>query len=163
MRKSAFRISRGFSAITIGGSGGGQPLPLVILTVVVLAMALLTVFDSVMGNSGGVNLDKEIPFKCTNDKCNPPDGTIVKYTIRDLQKITQPGGMGGPMMGPMTLDCPTCKQKTLTQAVECPKCQFIFVMQINPAANKFDDRCPKCGESYAKAWQEKYRQSGGDD
>jgi hypothetical protein len=158
MRNRSLRILNGFSGVTIGGSGSGQPLPLVILTVVVLAMALVTVYDAIVGGPTGVDLNKQIPFKCVNPQC----GTIVKYTIRELQKMAQPGG-GGPMMGPMTLNCPKCNQKTLTQAVECPKCQFIFVMQIDPAHNKFDDRCPKCGISYAKAWQDKYRQSGGDD
>jgi hypothetical protein len=102
--------------------------------------------------NSGVNLDKKIPFKCTT--C----GKVVMYTIRDLQKMQKPGQMG-PMMGPMTLDCPKCEKKTLTQAVECPKCGEIFVMKMDPAKGLFNDKCPKCHESYAKAWQEKYKKS----
>jgi prepilin-type processing-associated H-X9-DG protein len=100
--------------------------------------------------SSGVNLEKKIPFKCTNCK------TVVLYSIRELQKMQKPGSMG-PMMGPMTLDCPECKKKSLTQAVECPKCGEIFVMKMDPDKGLFDDKCPKCKESYAKAWQEKYK------
>jgi predicted RNA-binding Zn-ribbon protein involved in translation (DUF1610 family) len=144
------------SDIIIGGSGGGQPLHLVILTVLVLLMAIVSVYDAAFGgSSNGVNLDKKIPFKCTS--CD----NIVMYTIRNLQKMQKPGQMG-PMMGPMTLDCPKCRWKTLTQAVECPKCGEIFVMKMDPSRNMFDDKCPKCGESYAKAWQEKYRKTQGD-
>jgi len=74
------------SDIIIGGSGGGQPLHLVILTMLVLVMALISVYDAAFGGgNGGVNLDKRIPFKCTN--CN----NIVMYTIRDLQKMQKPG------------------------------------------------------------------------
>lgn len=103
-----------------------------------------------------VNLDKQIPFKCTS--C----GHIERVTIRDLQKKVQPDKDHGPMMGPMTLDCPKCQKKTLAQAVECPKCATIFVMKMDPKTDLFDDRCPKCQESYAKAWQERYRKSNGE-
>lgn len=185
-RSAWFRGS--LSGVTIGGSGGGQPLSLVILTIIVLAMALATVYDAVLGRNTGVDLTKKVPFKCTNAQCNPPQGTVQWYTIGELQKMMptpgpgmpagpgippgpgtttgpgMPGGpMAGPMAGPMTLECPACHQKNLTQAVQCPKCGNIFVMQTDPAANKFDDSCPKCHESYAKAWQEKYRQSGGEE
>jgi ribosomal protein L37AE/L43A len=148
----------GFKPVFAGFAGatvGGQPVPLLIMTIIVLSMALISVFDSVLGSgAGGVNLDKQIPFKCTNAKCNE----IVMYTIRDLQKMQKPGAMG-PMMGPMTLNCPKCNNKTLTQAVECPKCKEVFVMKMDPSKGLFDDKCPKCHESYAKAWQEKYRKS----
>ncbi len=146
-------IRQGFSRRAFSAGGGGEPVSLIILTVVVLVMALITVFDATLGGgAGGVNLDKQIPFKCTS--CS----NVVMYTIRDLQKMQKPGQMG-PMMGPMTLDCPKCKKKTLTQAVECPKCGEIFVMKMDPSKGLFDDKCPKCKESYAKAWQEKYRKS----
>jgi len=147
-----FGWSTSFGAIS-RSAAGGQPVPLLVLTVIVLAMALITVFDSLMPTSG-VNLNKQIPFKCTN--C----GNIQQFTIRELQKMQNPGQMG-PMMGPMTLTCQKCGKKTLTQAVECPKCQEIFVMKMDPSRGLFDDKCPKCGVSYAKAWQEKYRKEKG--
>ncbi len=143
-------VSSGFMGATVGG----QPVPLLVMTIIVLSMALISVFDSVMGTGTGINLDKKIPFKCT--KCS----NIVMYTIRELQKMQKPGAMG-PMMGPMTLNCPKCNNKTLTQAVECPKCAEVFVMKMDPSRGLFDDKCPKCKESYAKAWQEKYRKSKG--
>jgi len=148
-----------FSGITIGGSGG-QPLPLVILTIVVLAMALITVIDSVISDPNDIDHNRKIPFKCTNPACN----AVEYYTIGDLQKMQQPGSMG-PMMGPMVLDCPKCNQKTLTQAVECPveTCKEVFIMNMDPMKGVFDDKCPKCGTSYSKAWQEKYREENGDD
>jgi len=155
MRSTSMWFRTGFSGVTIGGSGGGQPTPLIVLTVIVLAMALVTVYDAAVGGDRGPNLDKEIPFKCTS--C----GNIQKFTIRELQKMQKPGEMG-PMMGPMTLNCQKCGKKTLTQAVECPKCQEIFVMKMDPSRGLFDDKCPKCGESYAKAWQEKYRKNKGE-
>jgi len=105
---------------------------------------------------GNINLDKKIPFKCVS--CNK----ITQFTIKDLQKMQKPGEMG-PMMGPMKLECPQCKKKELTQAVECPKCNQVFVMKMDPAKGLFDDKCPKCGESYAKAWQEKYRKTQGNE
>ncbi len=155
MRSTSMWFRTGFSGVTIGGSGGGQPTPLIVLTVIVLAMALVTVYDAAVGGDRGPNLDKEIPFKCTS--C----GNIQKFTIRELQKMQKPGEMG-PMMGPMTLNCQKCGKKTLTQAEECPKCQENFVMKMDPSRGLFDDKCPKCGESYAKAWQEKYRKNKGE-
>jgi len=153
MDKSSVWFRTSFSGITIGGSYGGQPLSLVVLTVVVSAMALITVYDAVSGSrTSGVNPQKQIPFKCLS--CN----TIVQYTIKDLQKMQKPGEMG-PMMGPMKLECPRCHRKELTQAVECPRCNEVFVMKMDPSKGLFDDKCPKCGESYAKAWQEKYRKT----
>ncbi|MFA5864038.1 MAG: M56 family metallopeptidase [Phycisphaerae bacterium] len=103
-------------------------------------------------NSNRPNLDKQIPFKCSD--C----GTVVKYTIGKLQKMPKLRTMS-PMMGPLVLDCPKCKREALTQAVECLKCGEIFIMKMDPDKKVFDDRCPKCGTSYAKAWQEKYRKS----
>jgi predicted RNA-binding Zn-ribbon protein involved in translation (DUF1610 family) len=93
-----------------------------------------------------------IPFKCIS--C----GDIEKYTISELQKM--PKINKGPMMGPMKLNCPKCGKDTLTQAVVCPSCGEIFVMKMDPAKGLFDDKCTKCGKSYAKAWQEKYRKAG---
>lgn len=152
MRRTFSLVRTKFSGLTIGGSGGGQPLPLVILTIVVLAMALMTVYDAASGGSNRVNLNKKIPFKCTS--C----GEVVYYTIKDLQKMQKPNAMG-PMMGPMVLTCPKCHKKTLTQATKCPKCGEVFIMKMDPAKGLFDDKCPKCGTSYAKAWKEKYRKS----
>ena len=151
MRNRSSLVRTGFSGVTIGGSAGGQPVPLVILTIVVLAMALLTVWDAATGGSSKINLNKKIPFKCT--KCS----AVVYYTIKDLQKMQKPGQMG-PMMGPLKLDCPKCGgKKTLTQAVQCPKCGEVFIMEMDPKTGMFDDKCPKCGSSYAEAWREKYR------
>jgi len=104
----------------------------------------------------GINFDKKIPFKCTN--CS----TTVPYTIRELQQMKKPDEMG-PMMGPLILPCPKCHKDTLTQAVECPNCSEIFIMKVDPATGTFDDKCPKCHESYAKSWQKKYWKENGTD
>ena len=71
----------------------------------------------------------------------------------------------GPMMGPMVLQCPKCSKQTLTQAVECPVETYkeVFIMNMDPMKGIFDDKCPKCGVSYSKAWQEKYQASGGEE
>jgi len=155
MRKNLCVFRPAGSNLFMAGSRGGQPVPLVVLSVIVVIMVLLTVYDTTLGTSSGFNSNKEIPFKCTS--C----GNIQKFTIKELQKMQKPGEMG-PMMGPMKLVCEKCNQKTLTQAVECPKCQEIFVMKMDPSRGLFDDKCPKCGESYAKAWQEKYRKEQGE-
>ncbi|NLX07108.1 MAG: hypothetical protein GXY33_18385 [Phycisphaerae bacterium] len=137
--------------VTIGGSGTGQPLPVVVLTVVVVVMALITVYKTSISPGGGIDLSKEIPFKCK--ACNE----IVNKTLRDLQQMEETQQMG-PMMGPMKLVCPKCGKKELTQAVKCPKCEEVFIFEMDPMAGaSFDDRCPKCGVSYSEAWQEKYR------
>jgi len=113
--------------------------------------------ESHSSRSGRFNLDKKIPFRCTN--C----GLVRSFAIRELQKMQKPD-KADPSMGPMKLDCTQCGKKTLTQAVECPKCQEIFVLKIlkiDATRNSLDDKCPKCGESYIKAWQEKYRKPAG--
>jgi ribosomal protein L37AE/L43A len=156
MRSKSLWLRPKFSGVTVGGSGGGQPLPLVILTVVVLAMALITVFDSVTSSGREIDLSKQIPFKCTNPQCNE----VKFYTLGELKTMQKPGSMG-PMMGPMILDCPKCSQHTLTQAVKCPKCDEVFIMKMDPSKGMFDDKCPKCGVSYAKAWKEKYQKKNG--
>jgi uncharacterized paraquat-inducible protein A len=65
--------------------------------------------------------------------------------------------MVGKMMEPLVLDCPFCKEHTLTRAIKCPKCDFIFIMKLNLMEGFFDDKCPKCGVSYSTAWQEEYK------
>jgi len=166
----------------VSGKGKWLALKVEVICFLMIVLALLTLRDYKQSQAQAqVNLDKQIPFKCT--ACS----SIEYYKIRDLQKIykpeqmrlaqgpaTQPANAAEagkpptttapvmePMMGPMTLQCKKCGKKTLTQAVECPKCQNIFVMKMDPAKGLFDDKCPKCGESYAKAWQEKYRKSQG--
>jgi len=93
---------------------------------------------------------KWLIFKCT--LC----GKVEKISIRQLQKMQKPDEMS-PMMGPMKLECPKCHKKELTQGVECPACQEKFVMKLDPAKGRYDDRCPKCGKSYAEAWRDMYR------
>jgi hypothetical protein len=174
MRNGWFGVRMGVDGVTIGEGGGGvKGVNLILLSIFMILLAIVTLTDYGMSRrKATVNLDKEIPFMCT--QCS----SVYAYKIRDLQKMQKPFGaaglttqpttgpageaMLGPMMGPMTLECPKCHQKTLTQAVECPKCQEIFVMKMNPAQNLFDDKCPKCGVSYAKAWQEKYRKTQGE-
>jgi prepilin-type processing-associated H-X9-DG protein len=96
-------------------------------------------------------LNKNIPFKCTNKDC----GTIELFSIGELRKMQEPVEKG-PMMGPMVFDCPKCKKHSLTQAVECPACEEIFILNMDPKIGVFDDKCPKCGKNYVKAWKEKY-------
>ncbi|NLX07107.1 MAG: hypothetical protein GXY33_18380 [Phycisphaerae bacterium] len=136
--------------VGIGGAGGGQPLPVVVLTVVVVVMALITVYKSI--NPGdGLDPNRKIPFKCK--AC----GEIAHKTLGELQAMSETQQMG-PMMGPMKLECPKCGKKELTQAVQCPQCEEVFIFEMDPMQmTEFDDRCPKCGVSYSEAWQEKYR------
>lgn len=162
-------MRNGWLGVTLGADGGAnrgggtRALKLMMLSILLIVLSAISLADYGRNlKRSHVNLDKQIPFKCTH--CNE----VAYYKIRELQKMfkpttrpgtsTRPGeGFIGPMMGPMVLDCPKCHQKTLTQAVECPKCGEIFVMKMDPTKNMFDDKCPKCHESYAKAWQEKYR------
>jgi hypothetical protein len=149
-------MTEGTEEVVVPRPRSGQHTKKVVaLSIFLILLSLISLAEfakSLVG--GGVNLDKKVPFKCTS--CN----NLVWYTIRDLQKKQKPGKMD-PMMGPMTMDCPKCHKKTLTQAVECPKCKEIFVMKMDPAKGLFDDKCPKCKESYAKVWQEKYRTEQG--
>ena len=145
-------LARGgvFSGLTIGGSGGGQPIPIVVLTVVVVAMAFYTVYDTAFNTLNGIDPNKEIPFKCA--KC----GVVVMKTLGELRQMETAEPMGMPM-GPMKLLCTKCGQKELTQAVQCPECNEVFIYEINMTnPQAMNDKCPKCGVSYAEAWQKKY-------
>ncbi len=153
MRSKSLWFRPWLSGLTFGGSSGGQPVPLVVLTVIVLAMAVVTVIDGAVRRDG-FDSRRKIPFKCIN--C----GNVQHFTIRELMKI-QPAGQGGPMPGPMVLPCEKCGKKALTQAVECPKCSEIFIMKVDPVKGIFDDRCPKCGANFSVAWQEKYHKNQG--
>jgi predicted RNA-binding Zn-ribbon protein involved in translation (DUF1610 family) len=154
MRNESVSFRPGLAGFSRRNDGGSPPIRLTILTVIVLAMAVVTVYDTVFGRNL-YDRNKQIPFLCVS--C----GNIQKITIGELQKMQKPGS-GGPMMGPMVLPCAKCGKQALTQAVACPKCGEIFILQFNPAGGKFDDRCPKCHESFAKAWQEKYRGTEGE-
>jgi hypothetical protein len=179
MRSSWMCMNMGLDGDNRGAGNRSQKLAA--LSILMIILSIITLSDYGMHQKDSqVNLDKEIPFKCTS--CT----NLVWFKIRDLQKMFKPitttgpavgptatgpattmpttnpaDRLMGPMMGPMTLDCPKCHKKTLTQAVACPKCNEIFVMKMDPKANLFDDKCPKCHESYAKAWQEKYRKEKG--
>ncbi|MFA5866193.1 MAG: hypothetical protein WC975_16090 [Phycisphaerae bacterium] len=156
----------GLDGATVGSGGGSKSLKVMGLSIFAILLAIISLVDfGIKQSRSGLDINKEIPFKCTS--CD----YIYLYKIKDLQKMpelaatTQPttnpaeimGPMIGPlMMGPLVLKCPHCHIKTLTQAVQCPKCEEIFIMKIDPIKSIFDDKCPKCQESYAKAWQEKY-------
>jgi len=190
----------GLAGMAVGGGLTGRGFKVILLSLFVTALAVYTLVDYGFMRRHGVDLKRQIPFKCTN--CN----AIVHYTLGELQKDVKledfprfagpmapsaeksaspaaagppapgttagesvpPGHTGeghllGPLMGPLVLECPKCKQKTLTQAVGCPKCGEIFILQMDFAQGKFDDKCPKCHESYAKSWQEKYREKNGEE
>ncbi|MFA5864549.1 MAG: hypothetical protein WC975_07650 [Phycisphaerae bacterium] len=154
-----FRMS--LDGLTSGGGGSPRAFKVMGLSIFAVLLAIITLVDFGINQSNSrINLDKEIPFKCTS--CD----YIYLYKIRDLQKMvepitttgptTNPAQLMGPMMGPLILECPHCHQKNLEQAVQCPKCEEIFHIRMDPSKNIFDDKCPKCHESYSKAWQEKY-------
>ena len=151
MRDRVLSCRWAFSGITIGGSSGGLPAPLVLLALGVVLMAMLTVWHTSSRRGGEFDPTKEVAFKCK--AC----GAIVMKTLGDLQTMEETQQMG-PMMGPMKLDCPYCGEQELTQAVQCPQCEEVFIFEMDPMQmTEFDDRCPKCGVSYSEAWQEKYR------
>jgi hypothetical protein len=59
-------------------------------------------------------------------------------------------------VGSLPRTCPQCRQETLRFSLKCPKCSTVY----NPrqvCGSMYDDKCPNCKESYAKAWHEKYR------
>ncbi len=140
-----------FSGITIGGSGGGQPLPLVILTVIVVAMALVTVYRTVV--PPGPDYGRKVDFKCM--AC----GAVEIKTAGDLRDMRRGGGDGPrmmtPMTGPIILVCPQCGEKEMTTALKCYECGEIFLLDRSPG--KVEDRyiCPKCGQSYRESMRKK--------
>ena len=152
MQSKRFMNGWVFPGITIGGSSGSQPLSVVVLTVIIVLMAGVTIYQSMFASPLGPDPNQKIPFKCLS--C----GEIVSKTLGELREMTPMEPMG-PMAGPMKLVCPKCGKKELTQAVECPNCGNVFVFEMGPmqGPESFNDKCPKCGVSYSAAWQEKYR------
>lgn len=119
-------------------------------TLTLLLYVLVTVLEIPYVSSRREEGGKRIPFKCK--AC----GVVVMKTLGELHKIETQEPMGMPM-GPMKLVCPKCDKKELTQAVQCPECNEVFLYEFdmtNPQA--MNDKCPKCGVSYAEAWQRKY-------
>ena len=150
MRSKSIVNKSMLSGVTIGGSGGGQPIPLLIVTIVVVAMALVTVWESVTGGSSSFDPSREIPFKCTS--C----AEISSKTLGELRDLQKDMPMGGPMEAPK-YDCPKCGKKALTQAVKCPECEEVFIIAMDPTQGMYDDKCPKCSVSYAEAWRKAHK------
>lgn len=124
-------------------------MPLLILTVVVVAMSLVTVWNSTMGGSGGYS-NKRVFYKCS--EC----GEVAEYTREELKEIqkkrTEQGqgqypGAGSMGMSPMNLDCPKCNNQTLRSAVQCPECDEVFLFDQGPDGD-IDYTCPKCGQDW---------------
>lgn len=140
--------------------GGGMALAGTIFSIVTLLLQIVFMvfvmphkdFSTLLAQSdtNATDPNRKIPFMCTNTDCN----TVEFFTVDHLQKTQQSSSMG-----PLVLDCPKCQKHTLTQAVACPACGEVFIMNMDPQKGIFDDKCPKCGESYSKAWQER-NQSG---
>jgi len=136
-----------------------MPLPLVVLTVVVLVMALVSVWHSVSGGDTGgkVDLNKRLVFKCT--KC----GHVGHYTLKEVREMMRTAAPEGrrspmmPMMGLPVLQCPKCKEMTFETAIECPNCGEIFIAKPDPKTGRFDDTCPKCGTSASEHFMRQQR------
>jgi predicted RNA-binding Zn-ribbon protein involved in translation (DUF1610 family) len=114
-------------------------------TLTFLLYTLMTVLEIPYVSPRRMEIDKQIPFKCK--AC----GLVVMKTLGELRKIEIEDPMGMPM-GPMV--CSQCGKKELTQAVQCPECGEAFIYEIDSLQS--NDRCPKCGVSYAEAWRRKY-------
>ncbi|MFA5863533.1 MAG: hypothetical protein WC975_02490 [Phycisphaerae bacterium] len=148
MMKTAFAFGTD-SSRQVGS--GRIPFPLKLLAILVLTMAAMTVYDTTVYHSEtDYDVCRSPLFKCTS--C----GAVASYSIRELQAKVPPKQLAS-MKGSLVLDCPKCKKHTLTQAVICLKCENVFAIIMNSGQDSINDKCPKCGESYIKAWQEKYR------
>ena len=108
-----FGFAKGLSGVTIGGSGGGKPVPLIIVTLIVLVMALVTAFDAMSAGPGGIDWSNKDAFICRTPGC----GYVNTYTRKQLTKMVT-----SDTLGPMVVDCPQCKKHALTEARKCPKC-----------------------------------------
>jgi hypothetical protein len=96
-----------------------------------------------------IDLNRQIPFLCT--QC----GHVERITVRELREKNKNMPMGP--MEPPKVDCSQCGgKKTAVQAIECPECRNVFVISMDPMKGVYDDRCPKCGASYAVAWKKHF-------
>jgi len=145
MRMKSAGITTALSGVTIGGSGGGRSLALPVLTVIVVAMALVTVWQNVTG--GGrqpVDTRADVPFKCTD--C----GAVIWKTPAEYDEFTKHVPKNPPPPMPPKFLCPKCGKETLMQAVQCPKCDTVFII-IRGRGVQFDDTCPNCGLKFTTA------------
>lgn len=159
MKRKGLITDYNLRGVTIGG-GGGQPIHMVIISVILLVMVVITLWDNIRRTAaGGLDPNKKIPFKCTNPEC----GAVIWYTIAEVQKMyDSPERANMAMMGPLRLDCPKCgKKNSLVQAVQCPKCGEVFIIEVDRRTGKMKEQCPKCGAIYSEAIREEYLKKKG--
>jgi len=159
MRRKSVLDRSVFSGMTMAGSSGGMSGSLIILTIIVLAMAVLTVRNALQGpgdTQTWADSDKPSYFKCTNcGYVTTKTSDEVRNLIRQIKRdpLAPHSGMEMPKFV-----CPKCGEKTLTKAVKClnPKCGEIYVFK-SKGPGQVDDTCPKCGSSYSVLWAKKKR------
>jgi hypothetical protein len=97
------------------------------------------------GDAGGYDANAKMYLLCANPACKAES----EITVEDYSKMMQemgPGGMMGPMMGPMAVNCPKCNKKSAYMAEKCEKCGVVFVPNYQ-SGDEYPDKCPGCGYS----------------
>ena len=112
--------------------------PLMIGVVVVCFIVAGFILYKTHSGSGVTTIkpgEKMLWVKCSNTACNNEYEMDEVDYIKHLRDFRSGGDAAAPMV------CPKCGQKSVFEAIKCPKCGNVFF-----AGNPGDlpDRCPKC-------------------
>ncbi len=133
----------------------------IIAIVACLILAIgITVITNTGGGSGGSAAKGDITLMCTDEDC----GAITEVSRDEYREMMRAGmeGEGGPGMmmmpgmGPMTVECPECSEKTAMAATVCEECGEVFIMDpMSMQDDGYPDECPECGFSKMEARRNK--------
>jgi phage FluMu protein Com len=114
----------------------------VIVIVVCLSLAAIIGYKYTFSGGGPSGIEAIDPSKMMWVKCNNPS-CKAEYQISEKSYYEYAQQNVDPMaMGPPALTCEKCGEKSVFEAVKCPKCGLVFFRNSVPA--DFADRCPKC-------------------
>lgn len=128
---------------------------IIVIVICVVATISIAVLTNNRGGSSSRVLTNPVQMLCINPEC----GDEYEISTEDFTKIMEEQGlfsMINPVDPTPVFTCPKCNEKSVYVAEKCKKCGEVFLQDYS-AEDKCPDRCPECGYSKTKEFEQSRR------